>query len=118
MFDVLMKQSFTFCRGFTLRSFTIKTHVVMIDIRIYSAACGAVIAEPSIVEAPALPPRNERTKARNGNLKPGKTLLQKCVNVLGPFSSNGMNGTKFRKDGGTENATSSCMTAAVNSSIA
>ena len=94
-----------------------KSHVVVIALSIYFAASGAAIAEPGTVEAPTLPPRNERPEVLNSGLDRCEAVAKKVVDVIRPLGLGRVDGRKLENDSGAEGCAGSGAAATVSGAI-
>lgn len=73
-------------------------HVVVINVCIYFAASGAVIAEPRFVEATPTPPRHERAEIFDGGLQGSEVRTKNGGNVLRPVNGAWVQPIQFGMD--------------------
>lgn len=81
-------------------------HVVVINVCVYFAASGAVVAEPRFVEAAPTPPRHERAKILNGGLQSREVGSEKSMNVIGPSDGFRVDGPKLAQNRSPEGSAS------------
>jgi len=107
-----MKECLAFFGCLSLRGSkrVITVEVVQITLYIYLAASGTAVAEPSTVETPTAPPRNERAEASNGGLQCLEFGVEKGIDVVRPLIDIRVNRTEFEQNDGTKRDASYCAT--------